>query len=588
MSEQVGSIHYDVELNIEKLKGSLKDIDQKLDGLKKSNEKTSASFTKMGIVAGAVAGVVSNVFNRAINLVTDSIGSAIKRVDTLNNSSRTFDNMGFKAKDTKKAMDNLDKSIRGLPTSLDGAVRNVSLLAASTNDIKKSQSIFAAMNDAILGFGGNTAMVDNAITQLSQDLAGGRITAQTWLSLLNSGLGPALNAMARDMGITTKELKAGLSDGSISVDKFTKSLIKLDQKGGGGMKSFRKIALDSTAGISTGFANMQTAIARGVATIITAIGSKNISDSIGAIGKAFESVLKAIASTKDKVIEIANAVSKYLSPKLTQLWNSLEKNIIPLLTQLWKDILEPMIPVIGTTLVVAIGAVIDAVKILSDTIGWWIKELKQGNIWLHFVTDALIALGAAMMLNKAFAALTAGFNLLTTSTIPRVITKMTALKLLVRTPMVMPAIAIGAALIAIQQVMDAHSRMQQAIKGAKTARENLLDITKKTNRHFLDVYYNFNSTKEQKEKAKIFLHRAGVKGFANGVRDFSGGWAVVGERGPELLNLPKGSNVFSNEESKSMGASVRIGAIYDKSDADYIFRRIDTNQRHLSRGVAPA
>ncbi len=35
-------------------------------------------------------------------------------------------------------------------------------------------------------------------------------------------------------------------------------------------------------------------------------------------------------------------------------------------------------------------------------------------------------------------------------------------------------------------------------------------------------------------------------GFANGVHNFSGGQAIVGERGPELLTLPKGSSVTPN------------------------------------------
>lgn len=40
--------------------------------------------------------------------------------------------------------------------------------------------------------------------------------------------------------------------------------------------------------------------------------------------------------------------------------------------------------------------------------------------------------------------------------------------------------------------------------------------------------------------------------FANGVRNFSGGAAIVGERGPELVTLPKGSNVFSNGETQNI------------------------------------
>ena len=43
-----------------------------------------------------------------------------------------------------------------------------------------------------------------------------------------------------------------------------------------------------------------------------------------------------------------------------------------------------------------------------------------------------------------------------------------------------------------------------------------------------------------------------VPGFAGGVRNFGGGLAVVGERGPELVSLQRGSNVFSNSESRAM------------------------------------
>lgn len=40
--------------------------------------------------------------------------------------------------------------------------------------------------------------------------------------------------------------------------------------------------------------------------------------------------------------------------------------------------------------------------------------------------------------------------------------------------------------------------------------------------------------------------------FARGVRNFGGGFAMVGERGPEIVGLPKGSNVYTNGESREM------------------------------------
>jgi hypothetical protein len=40
--------------------------------------------------------------------------------------------------------------------------------------------------------------------------------------------------------------------------------------------------------------------------------------------------------------------------------------------------------------------------------------------------------------------------------------------------------------------------------------------------------------------------------FAGGVENFKGGWAKVGEKGPEMVNLPRGSDVYTASETKAM------------------------------------
>lgn len=48
---------------------------------------------------------------------------------------------------------------------------------------------------------------------------------------------------------------------------------------------------------------------------------------------------------------------------------------------------------------------------------------------------------------------------------------------------------------------------------------------------------------------------APIPGFATGVQNFGGGLAVVGERGPELVNLPRGSDVIPNNQIGSSGGN---------------------------------
>ncbi|WP_240078131.1 tape measure protein [Enterococcus gallinarum] len=294
-----------------------------LDGFKDRVSNATGVVSKLGkgvafMAKGAVFGAFASVGSKAVNMVSDSLDGAISRIDTLNNSDRAFSNMGFSAEETKKAMDNLQVAIKGLPTGLDGAVKGVQLLAGSTEDVGKSVDIFKAMNDGILGFGGNAEMVDNAIVQLSQSFSNGKVDAETWNSMINSGLGPTLNAMAKQMGKTTGELKSGLSDGSISVKDFQDRLIELDKNGGGGIKSLNQIAKDSTKGISTSISNAKTAITRGVADMITKLNdglAKNklptLSDMISNAGARAEAVFKKIGTIIPQVLgAIAPVVNK--------------------------------------------------------------------------------------------------------------------------------------------------------------------------------------------------------------------------------------------------------------------------------------
>lgn len=294
-----------------------------IDGFKDRVSKTTGVVSNLGkgvafMAKGAVFGAFATVGSKAVNMVSDSLDGAISRIDTLNNSDRAFSNMGFSAEETKKAMDNLQGAIKGLPTGLDGAVKGVQLLAGSTEDVGKSTEIFKAMNDGILGFGGNAEMVDNAIVQLSQSFSNGKVDAETWNSMINSGLGPTLNAMAKQMGKTTGELKSGLSDGSISVKDFQDRLIELDKNGGGGIKSLNQIAKDSTKGISTSISNAKTAVTRGVADMITNLNdglAKNnlptLSDMISNAGARAEAVFKKIGTIIPQVLgAIAPVVNK--------------------------------------------------------------------------------------------------------------------------------------------------------------------------------------------------------------------------------------------------------------------------------------
>lgn len=280
-------------------------------------KRSSGMTVGMAAVWGAASAVAFKAIDTISRTLTDSISGAIRRVDTLNNSERTFANMGFNATVTKDSINALDKSIRGLPTPLDSAIRGMTSLAATYGDVALGQKMFTALNNAILGFGGTTEMVENAILQISQLPMHGPLDAQTWNSLRNSGLTPVLVAMSKEMGISVSEMKKQFGEGQLKVQDFSNALIKMNTDGGGGLKSLEQIVKDSTAGINTGMANAQTAVERGMAKIIKAIGPANISAAIAGTGAIFEKALGAIAAGITALPTVINTIKTSLQQMAT-------------------------------------------------------------------------------------------------------------------------------------------------------------------------------------------------------------------------------------------------------------------------------
>lgn len=73
-----------------------------------------------------------------------------------------------------------------------------------------------------------------------------------------------------------------------------------------------------------------------------------------------------------------------------------------------------------------------------------------------------------------------------------------------------------------------------------------------------------------------------VPGFAEGVTNFEGGLALVGERGPELLNLPRGANVIP---SGSVGGMAVTNHIYVNGTAADVARKVSEEIMRTLKGA---
>ncbi len=422
-----------------KLKSELASV--KTGGLDQASKSTSSLTQKLGVgtvAMGSFIGAIgATVVGKAFSLITNNVQGAITRIDTLTNATRNFQNMGVKTSVVNTQMNNLKNAINGLPTSLDSAVSGVQLLTSSLNgNMPQSVSVFKALNDGILGFGGTTEQVTNSITQLSQAFSNGKIDAETWNSLIDSGLGPTLNAMAKQMGITTGALKSGLSDGSISVSQFNDALVNLDKNGGGGIASLSKIAQDSTSGIGTSIANAKTAVTRGVADMITAVNngikSLDITTPLGqitgigsiisqlgtvveqtfrAIGQAIPQAFSGLSGVISSLVGSGNQIQTLFATILTTISGVLGTMDFSALTNLAQAIL----PALQSGFQTFLGYVTPAIQpLLNAFVNLWNAIQPIVNVIASSLMPVFQILGAFLggFVSGVMGALTTAFNVL--------------------------------------------------------------------------------------------------------------------------------------------------------------------------------
>lgn len=99
-------------------------------------------------------------------------------------------------------------------------------------------------------------------------------------------------------------------------------------------------------------------------------------------------------------------------------------------------------------------------------------------------------------------------------------------------------------------------KLWESIKGWFTETFTAIGAEGSIGRLLWDSFMSGGTNGLMNELTGGVLGNIGVPGFAGGVSNFGGGLAIVGERGPELVNLPGGSDVIPNNALGGLVGSV--------------------------------
>lgn len=280
-----------ITANSTALQKEIQGVKNQLGGLTKHTSKMGSTMTKSFILGG----IALKGLGMALRGLTSNMGDAVSRLDTLNNYPRVMSNLGISTEDANASMQKLSDKLVGLPTTLDEAVSSVQKFTSANGNVKASTDMFLALNNAILSGGASTEIQKSALEQLSQAYAKGKPDMMEWRTAMTA-MPAQMKQVAMAMGyVSADALGESLRSGKVSMNDFMRTINQLNTQGYAGFKSFEEQALNSTGGVRTSMINVKTAITRGLAEIMNAIGQSNIAGFFQRIARAINSAVPYIA-----------------------------------------------------------------------------------------------------------------------------------------------------------------------------------------------------------------------------------------------------------------------------------------------------
>ena len=294
MASQVGEAVIKLTFDGSSVKASLNKVETEVE---KSGKITGSKWGSAWAVAAG--NLISKGVSKVASMVTSSMGSAINRLDTLNNFPKVMTALGYSAEEADSSVKMMADSLDGLPTSLDAMATDVQKLAATMGNLADGEvnatSVGLALNNMFLAGGKGSEQASRAMEQYNQMLAAGKADMQSWRTLLDTAPGQ-LQQVAEAMlgaGASSEDLRQALNTGKVSFEDLNKAIVKLNKEGGEGFVSLEEQARAATGGIATQLENITNTMNK----IVAAALSGNMED-----------IEKYTAQLADRITAVAPAL----------------------------------------------------------------------------------------------------------------------------------------------------------------------------------------------------------------------------------------------------------------------------------------
>lgn len=671
MATNIGSIKYTLELDTSKFDASLANIKSKLSGLKTSFNTTDRAIgdtekgigglsTSFGKLSGAfaVGQIAASAFTSVIGKLQSAVGGSFSALKDLEKSRASFEVLTGSAEIATSTIKDLAKFANSTPFEFPDLAKSAKTLLGfgiSAQDVSKR---IRQIGDISAATGGDLSGIATVVGQI---FAAGKVNGQDYLQLINNSvaLGPEI---AKELGIPLTNVKKAIEDGAVTSDVFARALDKATTSGGKFFGGTEKLAgtldgristlkdtftglvgsflgVDFTTGlveadglfakISDGVKKLSDGLSKLDFTKVGEVAIASFSKLSDFIYRNRDAILGAANGLKSFIVEVFNAgkaIFEYLAPKIGELIGIIVTQLLPVLSEFYNKYLKDISNFISAVLLVAIGLLIDSIKLfvtelavavrVLDVVIQAIKDfainiyngvISAFNAVVDFIRTIPEKISSVLssLINIMQNIATNAWNAFKNASITvwnTIYTWITTIPILIVQGLgSLPDILLNAGIAiftglwnGMKQVWDTItgwlSGIAQKIKDLKGPLSSdavlLVDegsaifnglwdgmkqvwskiegwisgVASKVSSAFKNIVSTVGNIQNTASGANVVTK--GLPKFASGVSNFSGGSALVGEAGPEIVNLPRGTQVIPAD--KTLSVLTKVASLLSK------------------------
>lgn len=356
-------------------------------GLEKTTKNANSGFK--GLTKSIIgANLVTKGISKAFQMVSQNMGSAVKRFDTMKNYPNVMKNLGISAEESQKSIDKMAEKLQGLPTTLDQGAMAVQRFTSKNSDVKKSTDMFLALNNALLAGGASSEIQASAMEQISQAYAKGKPDMVEWRSMLS-----AMPAQAKQLGMafgmSSDELGEALRKGDVSMDEFMAKVVELNEKGIAGFDNFEVQAKNATGGIQTSITNLRSRVVQGITAMLEGIEKGLAKANLPSIAQIFDKLGSIIRDAMKAAVPYIVAFVK----KLGELYQWAKKN-------------EKLVKTLAKVVLVLVGT-FSAISVVAKVVSMLAPLIKIFTTLFHVIKTIISVVKVLSVVFKALFALMA-------------------------------------------------------------------------------------------------------------------------------------------------------------------------------------